>query len=182
MRLYLNAEYQTSFNSLFNNQSWRNFQKCFDFQHQSSETGTIVVYWTSLTWPTQFLTLNLSLANKSLLWIPTFKIKDWLQISDQHVQHLFKLNYQLEQKCNMFLCNFSWHTSMSNLSLHFLFIPVVCCLTQREDLPQQNTIRPNIALYCIHTLEDTLWSHPLHWQTSLNANIHTHTYPHVLAL
>ena len=39
--------------------------------------------------------------------------------------------------------------------------------TQREDLPQQNSVGPDVALSGVNTLEDALWRHPLHWQPGL---------------
>lgn len=43
----------------------------------------------------------------------------------------------------------------------------VCLPTQGEDLPQQNSVGPDVALHCVDTLEDALWRHPLHRKSSL---------------
>lgn len=43
-------------------------------------------------------------------------------------------------------------------------------LTQREDLPQQNTERPHVALGGEHLVKDGLWGHPLERETGLRAN------------
>lgn len=40
--------------------------------------------------------------------------------------------------------------------------------TQREDLPQQDAVRPDVTFECVHTLKDTLGRHPLHRETGLH--------------
>lgn len=47
---------------------------------------------------------------------------------------------------------------------------VLRSLTQREDLPQQYAVRPNIALGGEHLVEDGLGRHPLQRETGLRAN------------
>lgn len=40
-------------------------------------------------------------------------------------------------------------------------------VTQREYLPQQNSVGPNVALRAVNVLEDALWRHPLQRQEAL---------------
>lgn len=40
--------------------------------------------------------------------------------------------------------------------------------TQREDLPQYDSIGPDVALTAVNVLENALWSHPLHGQEALD--------------
>lgn len=44
-------------------------------------------------------------------------------------------------------------------------------LTQREDLPHENTKRPNITLSCVDLVKNSLGCHPLEWQSSLYTGI-----------
>lgn len=38
---------------------------------------------------------------------------------------------------------------------------------QGKDLPHQHPKRPHVTLVCVDSVEQGLWCHPLHWQTSL---------------
>lgn len=40
--------------------------------------------------------------------------------------------------------------------------------TEREDLPQQDAVRPDITFKGVHTLEDALRGHPLNRETCLH--------------
>lgn len=46
----------------------------------------------------------------------------------------------------------------------------VWCLTQREDLPQQNAVGPHVTLGGEHLVKDGLWRHPLEREAGLSAN------------
>lgn len=55
-------------------------------------------------------------------------------------------------------------------SWEFKLVFLSVSLTQREDLPQQNTVRPHVALGGEHFVKDGLWGHPLERETGLRAN------------
>lgn len=40
-------------------------------------------------------------------------------------------------------------------------------LTKGEDLPEQDAVRPYVALHCVDAVEDALWGHPFHRQAGL---------------
>lgn len=45
--------------------------------------------------------------------------------------------------------------------------PLIGNVTQGEDFPKQNAVRPDVTLERVHAVENALWRHPLDWQTSL---------------
>lgn len=45
--------------------------------------------------------------------------------------------------------------------------PLTGNVTQGEDFPKQDAVGPHVTLKCVDAVENTLWGHPLDWQTSL---------------
>ena len=53
--------------------------------------------------------------------------------------------------------------SVDNSLYLLIAVSVVRLFTKREDLPEKNTVRPDVTLRGVSTVYDALNSHPAHW-------------------